>query len=83
MTGATGPSCSTGAGWGECPVCGQLLPRDKLGLHAMACQVGTRDNFLNTFITRAVKLTSQKLVDVDCSLCYLRALRATVARGWR
>ena len=43
MTSATGPSCSTGAGWGECPVCGQLLPRDKLGLHAMACQVGDKE----------------------------------------
>jgi len=25
-------------GWGECPVCDQILPNDKLQLHAMACQ---------------------------------------------
>ena len=25
-------------GWGECPVCSQLLPNSKLQLHAMACQ---------------------------------------------
>ena len=25
-------------GWGECPVCQQLMPNHKLGLHAMACQ---------------------------------------------
>lgn len=25
-------------GWGECPVCQQIMPNSKLGLHAMACQ---------------------------------------------
>ena len=25
-------------GWGECPVCEQIMPNNKLGLHAMACQ---------------------------------------------
>ena len=25
-------------GWGECPVCQQIMPNTKLGLHAMACQ---------------------------------------------
>jgi len=29
----SGPS-----GWGECPVCDQMMPLSKLQLHAMACQ---------------------------------------------
>jgi len=35
----TGASVSGVArGWGECPVCDQILPNDRLQLHAMACQ---------------------------------------------
>ena len=37
-TSAGGSYEFTGRGWGECPVCEQLMPRDKLQLHAMACQ---------------------------------------------
>ena len=33
-----GVSGGVARGWGECPVCQQIMPNHKLGLHAMACQ---------------------------------------------
>ena len=35
---ADGLDLSGPRGWGECPVCDQMMPLSKLQLHAMACQ---------------------------------------------
>ena len=60
----------SGRGWGECPVCDQIMPIPKLQLHAMACQglEGNGGSGLEVMTASSIHLISTHMFLVIISL---------------